>query len=385
MKKAIGWMTAALFGGMVLFSMANNAQGVLLSSFIDTFALTSSWQGVPNAAANAGVFMAMLLAVPMAARVGKLRLYTGGVGLMGVMLLLAGAAPSGLLLVAAYLVMGFAFGCVDTCASALVADLHQGERGTMLMGALHAGYGAGGILAPILMTAALSAGMSWRWVLWALAMVAGIAFLFSVIVFTRGRDSLPATAAPPQKLSRSDIKLFFQKPGNLWLVLCTACYCAHQCSIYLWISRIMEVRYHTLTLGATALSLFWVGTVCSRLLVPLLRIKAAPYLRYGVLLAAALLCVGIAADSAVALCAVAALCGLVGGAVLPMAISEGTRRNPTMSMLAVTALLLTTGLAAMICAPLIGFIVSKTALTGALVVSAVFAGLSGLCARGVRE
>jgi len=373
LKKAIFWVTGIVFAGKVLFSMANIAQGVLLSEFIAAFSLESSYQGVPNAAANAGVLTATLLAVPIAARVGRLRMFSAAMGAIALMLLLAGAAPTALLLSAAYALMGFSFGCVDTTASAIVADLHPGPRAPVMMGMLHAAYGMGGILAPIVMMAALQAGATWRAVLTALSAAVFVAFLICLVIFGRARDHLPKEAKQEERLTRAGLLRFVRKPGNMAIVLCAACYCAHQASIYLWIERVIGEGLGSATLGAAALSLFWVGTVVSRLVLPRLQIETGRYMGYGMLLVTFVLLLGAITRSAAVLCAVSGLVGLLGGAALPVLIAESTRRNPGQSMLSVTSVLLTTGFAAMICAPLIGFIVGKTALIAVIYVSAVFA------------
>ncbi len=45
MQKTITKVTGAVFAGTVLFAIVNNAQGVLLSSFIEAFGLTGGTQG----------------------------------------------------------------------------------------------------------------------------------------------------------------------------------------------------------------------------------------------------------------------------------------------------------------------------------------------------
>lgn len=383
MRKAVVWVTGVVFAGQVLFAMGNNAQGVLLTSFIETFHLESAWQGLPNAAANIGVLSAMLLTLPMASRVGKLTLYAAGLGLMGLMLALAGAAPSALLLVAAYLATGFAFGCIDTTSSSIIADMHQGRRASMLMGFLHAAYGVGGILAPVLMGTALAGGASWRTVLWVLSAVVCMVFVLCAQVFARARGALTQAAAAPARTTRADIAAFARQPGNLPIVLSAMLYCAHQCCVYLWISRIISIGYNAPELGALALSLFWVGTVLSRLLVPALRIPALWYMRLSMLLCAAALAIGAAFGVAAGLCVAAGMAGLLGGAMIPVTLTEINRRNRSRSMLSITAVLLTTALSAIICAPLVGFIVARTSLVAGLVVSAVFALGSGAAAFGI--
>ncbi|MDR0929555.1 MAG: MFS transporter [Oscillospiraceae bacterium] len=385
-NRAVWLVTFVVFAGMALFAMGNNGQGVLLSSFIDAFSLESGMQGVPNATANLGVMLAMLLAMPLASRFGKLSLFLIGLSLMAVMLSLAGAAHSAIGLIAAYCACGFGFGLIDTCASSIVADLHQGGRAPMLMGMLHAVYGLGGILAPVWMTALLaSGGAAWRVVLWILGGLSASVFVAGMVVVRRVGHELPAAVSPPGKITRADLLAFARQNCNVLLICCAACYCAHQSSLYLWISRVIGVGYDNPTLGAVALSLFWVGTVASRLLVPLLRVTAVSYVRIGMLATAAAVLFGALVGGAGVLCAVTALAGLLGGATLSMLLTEMTRRNPDRSMLAITAILLTTAIAAIICAPLIGFIVGQTSLIAGMFISGVFAvGCAG-CMFGVRH
>ncbi|MDR3050621.1 MAG: MFS transporter [Oscillospiraceae bacterium] len=386
MKRTALWVTAVVFLGMFLFATSSNAQGVLLSGFINTFSLTSAAQGLPKAAAKVGVLQAMLLSIPLAARTGKPRLFAMGLGIMAVMLALCGAAPSALLLTVCYFLVGFGFGCVDTSSSAVISDLHQGPRGAMLMGVLHAVYGVGGILAPLWMTPLLGGGATWRTVLWILAAACALCCAACFWVFNRAGGALAGHMAPQSALKWADLRAFAAQKGNLPLVVVMACYCAHQVSIYLWITRIIGETYPAhAALGAVALSLFWVGTVLSRLIVPALRIPAGHYLRAGMALTALTLLVGLSIGGAVALCVATALAGLFGGAVIPMTISDMTRRNPQRSMLGITALLLTTGLSAIVCAPLIGFVVGKTSLLAGAVVSALFAAGSALCACRLRQ
>lgn len=385
MKKAVGWMTGTVFLGVMLFAMASNAQGVLLSSFIDAFSLTSGVQGMPNAAYSVGSLVAMLLAVPVAARIGKPLLFAGGMLLLGLMLALTGAAQSAVWLIAAYLVIGLSCGFIDTTASSIIADLHQGKRAPQFMGFLHAVYGLGGIIAPVLMTAALGAGTTWRAVLWTLGAVILVASVVSFLVTFRTRDRLPETVAPPSRLTVSELLTFARQPGNATQVLSTCCYCAHQSIILLWISRIIGTGYGNVALGAAALSLFWVGTVLSRLLVPLTGISTVRYMRYGMLLTTVIMVIGLVVGGAVTLCVVTALAGLIGGATIPMSLSEITRRNPGRSMLAITAVMLTASLSSIIAAPLIGFVVARTSLIAGMVASAIGAGLCSVLAFRLRE
>jgi len=74
-------------------------------------------------------------------------------------------------------VLGFSGGVVDAALNAHVA-LYRSER---LMNLMHGGFGVGATLGPLVMTALLGAGLSWRWGYAALAVLqAGLAVAFAV-------------------------------------------------------------------------------------------------------------------------------------------------------------------------------------------------------------
>lgn len=385
MKKVIWAVTIAIFVGKILFAMAVNAQGILLTSFINTFNLQSSLQGMPAAATNAGILLSMLLAVPLASKAGKPGLFAIGLGIIACMLVLVGASTSALWLITGYAIMGFGFGFVDTTASTIIADIHEGKRAAMMMGLTHAAFGTGGILSPIIMKSAMSAGVSWRSIALTLGAMTGIVFLFTVLLFQRKKDELPKSMSKPHRLTGTAIQSFFKKPNNIWIVICTGFYCAHQSTLYLWIDRILGIGFNSTGLAATALSLFWIGTVISRLVTPLLRLKTISYVKLSMITTAILLGLSVLSDNALFICIAVGLSGLLSGATIPMALYEITSRNPEQSMVAVTAVLLCMSLFNMLCGPIVGFIVGQTTLIAGLVVSAVAALCGGMSTFFIKE
>jgi fucose permease len=111
----------------------------------------------------------------------------GAAGASGALLLYT-AAPVWVALLVASLALGFFSGQLDSGFNAYVA-LHHGPR---LMNALHASYGIGATLGPLVVAAALAAG-SWRWAYGVAAVVDAAVF---VALFATRRD-LPA--APPER------------------------------------------------------------------------------------------------------------------------------------------------------------------------------------------
>ena len=101
------------------------------------------------------------------------------------------AAPSLWVLVAGTVLFGTGFGGLDTALNAH-ASRHFGARDINWM---HASYGLGATLGPLLVTALLSAGRSWRQTYGVMALV--LAVLGGFLALARRRWEVPASVPPP--------------------------------------------------------------------------------------------------------------------------------------------------------------------------------------------
>jgi fucose permease len=144
--------------------------------------------GELTALLSAGFVVSGLLSARLRARFGPGGYVAVGAAGSAVSLAVYAVSPwwSGLL--AASFALGIFSGCVDTGFNAHAA-LHHGPR---LMNALHAAYGIGATIGPLVVTAALAAG-SWRWA-WTAAAVLETAVVASLWPARRGMP-----AAPPER------------------------------------------------------------------------------------------------------------------------------------------------------------------------------------------
>jgi fucose permease len=126
-------------------------------------------------------------------RVGVGRLLAAGTVLSTVALALNGLARSLWVLVAAGIFLGLGSGSVDTALNAHAAR-RFGARGITWM---HASYGLGATIGPLVVTAALAAGAGWRWA-YALVAVAQAA-LAATFTTTRHRWTTPPPATPDHR------------------------------------------------------------------------------------------------------------------------------------------------------------------------------------------
>jgi fucose permease len=146
-------------------------------------------------------------------RVGVGRLLAAGTVLSTVALALNGLARSLWVLVAAGILLGLGSGSVDTALNAHAAR-RFGARGITWM---HASYGLGATIGPLVVTAALAAGAGWRWA-YALVAVAQAA-LAATFTTTRHRWTTPPPATPDHPAQYHPAAGAAGRSGGRWGVL----------------------------------------------------------------------------------------------------------------------------------------------------------------------
>ena len=124
-------------------------------------------------------------------RAGTGRLLAVGTALSAVALVGFGLAPSFWVLIVAIVVSAAGFGAIDLGLNAH-ATHHLGARH---INWLHASYGLGATAGPILFTAVIAAGRSWRW---SYVCVAAVQALLAV-AFAGTARTWPASAAQPEQ------------------------------------------------------------------------------------------------------------------------------------------------------------------------------------------
>ena len=131
---------------------------------------------------------------------GRLRvpagpLVAGATLLIALALAAEALAPSMWVMIVGTVLFGIGFGALDTALNAH-ASRHFGARDINWM---HASYGLGATLGPLLVTALLSAGRSWRQTYGVMALV--LAVLGGVLALARRRWDVPASAPDPRPVS----------------------------------------------------------------------------------------------------------------------------------------------------------------------------------------
>lgn len=168
---------------LAYFGFLLNALGPLLPFLREKLGLTYTQVSLHTSAFAVGLLVASVTADRLAARFGDRTLLWGGAGGMAAGTLLLGVAPTFALSVLGTLVMGTLGSLTFVQVWAVLARRHGEGRGRAFAEA-NALSSLCGVLAPLLVGAAVSAGLGWPAVLWlAVAALVVLAVVFRRMVF----------------------------------------------------------------------------------------------------------------------------------------------------------------------------------------------------------
>lgn len=153
---AVVLMAYAIF---ILLGVPDGMLGVAWPSMQTTFGVALGQMGILLLATTAGFMVTSFSAGRLIARLGIAHLLTISLVARGLSLIAMGLAPTWWALVAAAFCFGVSSGAIDAGMNTYFA-MNLSPR---LMNWLHASFGLGATLGPLLMTSLLSAGIVWRW------------------------------------------------------------------------------------------------------------------------------------------------------------------------------------------------------------------------------
>ena len=174
----------------VVFGLPDGVFGTVWPNLRDDFGRSDSSLGLLVVATSIGYAIGGAASGPMTERfrVGRLLPVAMTVALLA-LALVAGATAWWMLMVG-YLALGTGWGTADAGVNAWMA-LTQGPRA---MGMLHASYGVGAFLGPLLATAFVAGGTAWRAPYVVCAALTGVA----VLVLLRYRDGFSIATTTPE-------------------------------------------------------------------------------------------------------------------------------------------------------------------------------------------
>ena len=374
MNKKLFFVSVCLV--MFAANFANSAQGVLLSSYIDFYGLHSASQGLMSTFQSAGCVAACLCILFIAGRIKRWYILIFSAASLFLSMLLIGAKPVFFLLLSFYFIIGLGYASASNVSSSLASDLYKGSSGAM--GMVHAFFGLGGLLAPLVLQAALDR-ISWNWVCVLDAVVIMLVLIFYLISLKSSKQVICELKDTGNKISAADVRAFFSRGRNILLLIGTFGYMAYQNGVNVWISRYTSVELGTADLGALTLSLFWVGNTIARLTVTRIKVRTELLFSAGCLISAAAFGVGLMANNSVTMLVCIIICGIASGASIPQLYHMGCTWNHESSLLPTSVLGLTMFISCMITAPVTASLTSYGLLAGMIsVLVYVFIGGMGM-------
>ena len=151
-------VAGALFFMFVVLGLPSGLLGVAWPDIRDTFGLTNEAVGALLAMGTTGHIIASFLSGRLVTRWGNYPVLVGSTLISGVVMTLVALAPSWVLLVAVYSLWGVAGGLIDSSANVFVARYYNAR----VMNWMHASFGLGATLGPLLVGLVVALGFSWR-------------------------------------------------------------------------------------------------------------------------------------------------------------------------------------------------------------------------------
>jgi fucose permease len=186
------------YSAFIAFGLSSGLLGVAWPSMRASFGLSLDAVGTLLVAATAGSLLSSFSSGPIVSRIGAGRFLLIASVLMGVGLLGYSLAPTWWILVLIGVLSGMGGGAMDAGMNTYFAANH----GASLMNWLHACFGLGATLGPVVMTTVLNMGQSWRWGYVFAGVLQGLLALSFGLTLPQWRL---AGANPPKAHSRSSV------------------------------------------------------------------------------------------------------------------------------------------------------------------------------------
>ena len=246
-----------------MFAMTTDSVGLIIPQVIAEFHLRMTTAGALQYGSMLGIAGAGLGLGFLADRLGRRRAILLGLLLFAATAFLFPSAGSFAAVLALTTVAGVAIGIFKTGALALVGDISANtQQLTATMNLVEGFFGVGAIIGPLIVTALIAHGTSWRF----LYVIAGSLSVLLALIALRTR--YPATVRPTGQVASlaSTLKLV-PGPYVLGFSALAFAYVVVECAIYVWMPTLLG-EYHGSFVAAVAYALpaFFVMRAAGRFL-----------------------------------------------------------------------------------------------------------------------
>jgi MFS family permease len=348
-----------------------NILPVMLNDIIATYELSGTAEGLIPSIASVGSLFSLIVVLLLQGRMPTRQMIILFGFLLSAALIFQSLPVAVLVFAALSFVLGFGFGGADTCQSALLADWNH-HNISKHMGSMHAIFGLGGIVVPIVLGLMLGR-MNWRTIIFICAVVCFLLFLQFALVTRQHPLNTTNAQDGSSKLSLSVIKEFLKNTSFVVLILCAFFGTAAQNGIAVWTIRYVSSAFEASNISTYCLSAFWLATAVSRLVCPWLPFSAVKILSYGALMASIFWTVAILINNPIAIFVSCILTGLVSGSCIPLTLTVGAQLFPSQTGFSTSLLMMFKVVSQMVSPIIIAFVMAySTQQIGMLVVSVFF-------------
>jgi fucose permease len=248
------------FAAFIFIGSNDGAGGVLLPSYETVYNLNKSTVSTLFFPGTCGYLLAAFTSGMLTEWLGRRLLLTMGALVMLVGMGIIASVPPWFMVLGAFLLIGFGIATIDAGLNAFVAGL---PNNTALLNYLHAFYGVGALLGPLLASSLLATGWAWNTVFIVLATLAGVLALACATAF--GRTAPPAehdAAAKDANVMRATLTLPVVWTSALLLLL----YVGAEVTVGSWsYSLLTQQRGISVLWAGRMVSGFWLGLTLGRL------------------------------------------------------------------------------------------------------------------------
>ena len=311
-----------LFAGFFFFAVTYNLLGPLTPDMMASTGMSLSDSGTLMSFQQVGSILAILASLWYMKRVRQsIVMRVGYLILIGALVLIAFSTGKPMLFVL-YALLGIGAFLVDTGSNAALSTMYFEKRATYIP-LLHFCYSAGAIATGYLILP--FKGLQWRMAYAMVGLILAVVFVFGLLDQSRRQRNIARSATvtrPQTELPAASITPCIKDPAFLLYALVIALYMGSQIICAAWIPVYVELELgQPPSLVATSLTMFWVGTAISRLIIgPLMNKGGKPFVlsTFGLLSAALALIAATLSTNIFFVFACVAICGFCAGSTIPM-------------------------------------------------------------------
>jgi fucose permease len=249
------------YWGFIVLGIAGTLLGPALLPILSEFHASPSQSGELFFASSCGYVFAVLVGGPAGDRWSRGLLLRTGAVVLCLGLALVAVAPAWALVAGSFFVLSIGSGIVDSGSNALVIDISAPEAHAREQNLLHAFFGFGALIGPLLIGAFLAIHGSWR------AAFAVDSLAAAVLFILYARAPMPRPRKRAQKVGARSVAKLALSPQLLTLGAITWIYVGAEVLLGDWSAAYMQDIHRLDKVSAAAsLSLYWGGLAVGRLM-----------------------------------------------------------------------------------------------------------------------